>query len=342
MVAEQGVCASRGTDIFPPHSAPMELHPPRQRLAFTGQGGDLFAVLIVNWILTFITLGIYYPWAKARRLQFLYEHTELAAHPFHFHGTGREMFKGFIKALGLFLLIYAVFFGSMMTQEVGAMIFGYLFFLAAFIGLVPLVIHGSYRYRMSRSSWRGIHFGYRGHLKELYAICIRDGLLTLLTLGIYGAWFQMNLRNYVIGHVRFGNSQFSYQGDGLRFLLMNVKGYILSILTLGIYSFWWQRDLFAYYVNNVAWSFPDGRSIRFRSNATGGGFFGLIVVNVLLVFFTFGIGMAWAHVRTMRFVMNNIELEGDADLDAIVQTELEQKGAMADELGDLLDVGIFL
>jgi hypothetical protein len=40
--------------------------------------------------------------------------------------------------------------------------------------------------------------------------------------------------------------------------------------------------------------------------------------------------------------LNNIELVGDADLDAIVQTELEHKSAMADELGDLLDVDIFL
>ncbi len=320
----------------------MELLTPRKRFSFTGQGGDLFAVLIVNWLLTFITLGLYYPWAKARRLQYMYEHSELDSHPFHFHGTGKEMFKGFIKAVLLFVVIYAVFFGLLMTQELAAMIIGYLFFFVSFIGLIPLIIHGSYRYRMSRSSWRGIHFGYRGKLKELYAICIRDGLLTLITFGIYGAWFQMNLRNYVIGHIRFGNSQFEYKGDGLDFFLMNLKGYFLTLFTLGIYGFWWQRDIFNYYVNNLSWSFAEGRRIRFKSTATGGGFFELIVVNLLLVVFTFGIGLAWAHVRMMKFVLNNIEMVGDADLDAIVQTELEHKSAMADELGDLLDVDIFL
>jgi uncharacterized membrane protein YjgN (DUF898 family) len=152
-------------------------------------------------------------------------------------------------------VIYAVFFGLLMTQELAAMSSATSFSSAAFIGLIPLIIHGTYRYRMSRSSWRGIHFGYRGELKELYAICIRDGLLTLVTFGIYGSWFQMNLRNYVIGHVRFGSSQFAYKGDGLDFFLMNLKGYFLTLFTLGIYGFWWQKDIFNYYVNNLSWSF---------------------------------------------------------------------------------------
>lgn len=320
----------------------MELLTPRKRFSFTGQGGDLFAVLIVNWLLTFITLGLYYPWAKARRLQYMYEHSELDSHPFHFHGTGKEMFKGFIKAVLLFVVIYAVFFGLLMTQELAAMIIGYLFFFVSFIGLIPLIIHGSYRYRMSRSSWRGIHFGYRGKLKELYAICIRDGLLTLITFGIYGAWFQMNLRNYVIGHIRFGNSQFEYKGDGLDFFLMNLKGYFLTLFTLGIYGFWWQRDIFNYYVNNLSWQFPEGRRIQFSSTATGGGFFGLLVGNFFLVVLTLGIGLAWAHVRMMRYIMANVEMVGDADLDSVVQTEQEHASATADELGDIMDIGIFL
>ena len=240
----------------------MELLTPRKRLSFTGQGADLFAVLIVNWLLTLITLGIYYPWAKARRLQYYYEHTELDAHPFHFHGTGREMFIGFIKAVGLIALVYAVFFGLLRVKEVWAVVLGYALFFGAIIAITPLIIHGSYRYRMGRSSWRGIHFGYRGELKELYSICIRDGLLTLVTFGIYGAWFQMNLRNYVLGHVRYGNSSFQYKGDGTEFFLLNLKGYFLTLFTLGIYGFWWQRDIFNYYVNNLSWNFSEGRRLQ--------------------------------------------------------------------------------
>lgn len=316
----------------------MELVTPQKRLVFKGQGGDYFAVLIVNWLLTLVTLGLYYPWAKAKKLSWHYEHSELDGHPFHFHGTGNEMFKGFIKAVGLLVLIYGVFFFLTYKQQP---FLGLLFLFGSIIALLPLIIHGSFRYRMSRSSWRGIHFGYRGDLKELFTICLRDGALTLVTFGIYSAWLTMNIRNYVLGNVRYGSAQFRYKGDGTEYFMLNLKGYFLTVFTLGIYGFWWQKDQFEYYVNNLRWEFGEGKHIRFRSTATGGGFFELIVVNVLMIIFTLGIATAWAEVRTMRFVMDNILFEGDADLNAVVQTEMEHKDATADDLGDLMDIGIF-
>ena len=319
----------------------MFVNSPMKRLAFKGQGGDLFIVLLVNMLLTFITLGLYYPWAKARKLSWYYEHTELDGHPFHFHGKGEEMFKGFIKAIALLLLIYGTYAYGVYAKDVTITVIGLLVMVVGLLLFIPLVIHGSFRYRSSRSSWRGVHFGYHGKLNELYSMCLRDGLLTVITFGIYGAWFTINLRNYTLSNLRYGSSSFQYKGDGMDYFLMNLKGYFLTLFTLGIYGFWWQRDLFNYYVDNLSWNFQDGRKLQFKSTATGGGFFGLLVVNVLIVIFTLGIGFAWAEVRTMRFVLDNITLSGDADLNAVVQTEQEHKNAMADDLGDLMDIGVF-
>lgn len=317
----------------------MTLLVPEKRLAFTGKGGDLFSVLIVNWLLTIVTLGLYYPWAKARRLQYVFEHTELDHHPFHFHGNGKEMFKGFIKAIALIGGLYGLF---LLLVFLDMPLLGMLGLFAGIIVLIPLIIHGSYRYRMSRSSWRGIHFGYRGDLKELYRICVKGGLLTILTFGIYGSWFQMNLRNYVYGHVRYGSSRFQYKGDGGDYFVMNLVGYLLTVLTLGIYGAWWMRDRFRYHVDNMSWHFEDGRRMEFRCTASGGEILGLVIVNVLLLIFTLGLAYAWVEVRTLEFVMANITMVGDADLDKVVQTESENKNAFADDLGDLLDIGIFL
>jgi uncharacterized membrane protein YjgN (DUF898 family) len=38
-------------------------------LEFKGEGSAFFGILIVNWILTVLTLGFYYPWARAKQLQ---------------------------------------------------------------------------------------------------------------------------------------------------------------------------------------------------------------------------------------------------------------------------------
>lgn len=254
---------------------------PQHRLAFKGKGGDLFAVLIVNWLLTMVTLGLYYPWAKVRRLKYYYEHTELDGHPFHFHGTGREMFIGFIKAVGLLVLLYGAFFGLAMLQEAWASVLGFLVLFGGLLLLLPLIIHGTYRYRMSRSSWRGIHFGYRGDRNELYRICLRDGLLTLVTLGIYGSWFTINLRNYVMSHVRWGSSQFAYKGDGLSLFPDEPEGLLPHLVHSGHLRASAEKDLFHYYVDHLSWTFSDGRRLQFKGTSTGGGFFGLIITNVL-------------------------------------------------------------
>lgn len=308
------------------------------KLGFTGKGGDYFGIVIVNWILTIITLGLYYPWAKAKKLSYLYSTTSLNGDKFTFHGTGKEMFKGFIKAIGIIVLIYILLLSSL---YLGFQVIGIIVFYLALIAIIPLAIHGSYRYRMSRTSWRGIRFGYRGDRNELIKNFFKWIFLTLITVGIYGAWLTINLRNYVVSNIRFGSIEVKYEGDGFSYFSLNFKGYLLTIFTLGIYGFWWQKDLFNYYIDNLTFH-HEGKKIEVRSIATGGGFFKLIVVNLLIVIFTLGLGYAWVVVRTMDFVLKNIELSGDIDLDSIAQTEENYRDATGEDMSDFLDLGFVL
>jgi uncharacterized membrane protein YjgN (DUF898 family) len=76
-------------------------------------------------------------------------------------------------------------------------------FYAGIFTILPLAIHGSYRYRMSRISWRGIRFGYRGDRNELIQNFCKWIFFTIITIGIYGPWMAINLRKYLLGNVRF-------------------------------------------------------------------------------------------------------------------------------------------
>ncbi len=60
---------------------------PPEQLHFTGTGAGYFGIWIVNLLLTIVTLGIYSAWAKVRRLQYFYRHTEIAGSSFDFHGS---------------------------------------------------------------------------------------------------------------------------------------------------------------------------------------------------------------------------------------------------------------
>lgn len=308
------------------------------KLNYNGTGGDLFAIIVINWLLTIITLGIYYPWGKAKVLQYVYGSTTLNKDPFTFLGTGKEMFKGFIKAIGIFLVIYALL---LLFIYLEMPIVGILLFYIAFLVFIPLAIHGSYRYRMSRTSWRGIRFGYRGNREEFVKLFFKNILFTILTLGIYGSWMVINIRTYILSNIKFGNLKFKYVGDGGDYFILNLKGYFLTIFTLGIYSFWWQRDIFEYFVNNLRLENND-QKIKLRSTATGGDFFSLIFVNMLIIIFSLGLAYSWALTRTFVFMAEKIELEGDIDLDTIVQTEENYKDATGEDMNDMLDIDFII
>lgn len=303
------------------------------KLDFNGKGSDFFGIIIVNWLLTIITLGIYYPWAKAKQLQFIYSATSLNGDSFSFHGTGKEMFKGFIKAILIFGILYGVlfvfvylkmpFWGFYYSISDLLLFFQLLFMVLTVIECLVL---------LGEEFVLGIE-----EIEKNLCYCFKWIGLTIITFGIYGAWMAINMRNYLLGNVRFGDSEFEYDGDGGDYFMLNLKGYLLTIVTLGIYSFWWQKDLFEYYVDNLSLKKGNER-IRFTSTATGGDFFSLVVINILILIFTLGLGYAWIVTRTMKFVFNHVELDGNFNLDALMQTEENYKDATGEDLSDFLDL----
>lgn len=316
-------------------TSPSENH--KYKWQYVGTGMQYFEIAIINWVLTIITLGLYYPWAKARSLSHLYSKTELENTPFVFTGTGKEMFKGFIKALVVLILWYASFFAALHFRI--PLLFLGLYFLFIFF-LLPLAIHGSYRYRMSRSEWRGIRFGYIGNRKEFMGKFAGWLLLTIITFGFYGAWFTINLRNYLFSHVKFGNLNARYQGDGTDFFWLNLKGYFLTLITLGIYSFWWQRDLFHYYFDNLmVIDEENNRTLNFYAETTGWEFVKFIIVNILIVIFTLGLGTPFVLVRYLKFIAEHVSLTGNVDLNNLQQTGDDYNDATGDDMLDMLDLG---
>ena len=71
--------------------SPWALH--RLPIVFSGSGSEYFRIWIVNLLLMLVTLGIYYPWAKARRLRYFMGNTLIGGQPLGFHGDPKKMFK---------------------------------------------------------------------------------------------------------------------------------------------------------------------------------------------------------------------------------------------------------
>ena len=315
----------------------VEIQP--RTLLFKGSGADLFGILIVNILLMIVTLGFYYPWAKARKLRYLYAETELDGNRFTFHGTGKEIFWGFIKSVVLMIVLYGALIAGTITKNPFLMMVTPLLFIVAFLIIMPLAIHGSMRYRMSRTSWRGIHFGYRGERWVFVKKFIGGLFLSLITLYIYLAWFSVDIRKYLVSNIRFGNVEFKFSGTGGKLFLLNLKGIFLTIITFGIYSFWWMRDVMRFYVDNMS-IVKDNQEYAIKFTASAGGIFKLFILNYLLIIFTLGIAIPWVMVRNINFIYNHSSIDGNFDTSTIQQTEQEYKDAMGDDLVDMFDINI--
>ncbi|MFT4969495.1 MAG: uncharacterized membrane protein YjgN (DUF898 family) [Chitinophagales bacterium] len=288
--------------------------------SFHGEGGSLFGIYIKNIFLCLFTLGLYIPWAIVNITKYIYTNLEFKERRFDYTGTGKEIFKGFIKAI---LIIIGVALLVGLISSLGVDILTGLVMLALYLAYflaIPYVMHYAMKYDRANTTYAGIRFGYRGDLEEFIKLFLKGVLFTILSLGIYGAWFSVDLRKYISKNSRLGNAEFSFEGDGMEYFILNVKGLLLSSLTLGIYMFWWIKDLFNYTVENTKMHYQE-QAYSFNSEVSGGKLFGLFFTNMLLIVFTLGFGIAWADVRTYRFLCENCSLENDIDVESIEQTE---------------------
>src|SRR5690606_13026669 len=96
------------------------------QIDFKGDGLEYFKIMIVNWLLTVVTLGLYYPWARAKKLKYLYSHTEINDESFHFSGTGKEMFIGFVKIMAIYLVLSGIMYTSIYYNQPLIFLFAYL------------------------------------------------------------------------------------------------------------------------------------------------------------------------------------------------------------------------
>ncbi len=134
--------------------------PQRLPLRFSGSGSEYFRIWIVNLLLTLATLGLYYPWAKVRRLRYFHGNTLVGEHPFGFHAQPRKMLRGYLL-VALLLLLYSA-----------AGHFSSLAGLAAFVivaAVWPALLKSSMQFRLANTSWRGLRFRFRGTLAGAYA-----------------------------------------------------------------------------------------------------------------------------------------------------------------------------
>jgi len=131
----------------------------RLQIRFAGSGGEYFRIWIVNLLLTIVTLSLYYPWAKVRKLRYFYGNTVVDGQPLAFHGNPLKVLRGYLL-VGALLVAY----GIAGRRSPGAGLFAF----AMVAALWPALMKSTLQFRLANTSWRGLRMRFAGSLCGAY------------------------------------------------------------------------------------------------------------------------------------------------------------------------------
>ena len=264
-----------------------------KRFKFTGTGDALFGKFLLGMFLTIITLGIYLPWFVVNLSKFVYENTTLSGSEkgemrLEFRGIGGQLFNICLGGLFLTVVTLYIYYG---------------WFLANLIKF-------SYDNSVAKAS-DGTEYKlqFNGTGGELFGTILVGGLLTMITFGIYGPWFAVELMKLIAKRTviiengsQIGNTAFVATGGQLFGTVL--VGFLLTLITFGIYIPWFWVKMARFYAENTTITVNDVRHVG-AFDGKGGEFFVLNFVGGLLTMVTFGIYGAWFICKIWTFKINH-------------------------------------
>jgi uncharacterized membrane protein YjgN (DUF898 family) len=263
------------------------------RIKFTGTGGGLLVKFLVGMILSAITLGIYVPWFVVNLTKYIYEHTTLetpkGAVSLSFSGTGGQFFLMYIVGVILTMITLGIYIPWFITKFIRFFVdhstgtgqqgepyqlhyqgTGGGLFVTFIVGYILTVITlgiytpwfickvNAYLLGETRLMTGEVHLGelaFTGTGGNLFVTFLVGYLLTIITIGIYGAWFAVKLIRFNVQgtQIKIADQVWSgdFDGTGGQLLVLFLVGYILTFLTLGIYGAWFTCNLLRFHFDNT-------------------------------------------------------------------------------------------
>ncbi|MEG3618201.1 YjgN family protein [Magnetovibrio sp. PR-2] len=331
--------------------------------------GPMFKIVLTNFALTIVTLGIYRFWGKTRLRQYLWGHVEIMGDRLEYTGTGKELFFGFLFVFIVILLPFFLFISFIdvvyADNEVVRVTVSSVQTIVI-IFLVGAAWYRARRYRLTRTHWRGIYGNQSGSAVHYGLIAIGCYFLVGLTAGLIWPVCSVWLRSYEMNHTWIGDQQPEFQPQvsalygpflkawflgalsigGLFLLLFGMMfilplfasvlapiGYVGIILTVVGWFFWYRGKAYDHFVSSTRFINHD-----VTSAITGGGFMRLSVGNFLILLFSLGLASPFVYRRYLNYVENRVGLSGDGDFSDLLQSEIG-KPTRGEGLADAFDVG---
>jgi len=308
------------------------------RLVFSGTAGGLFPIVLINALLTLVTLGFYRFWARTRVRRYLWANLRLLDDPFEYTGRGRELLIGFIVVVFVILIPLAV-----LTQ--------WLFWLghegrledadtlSTGLGVISVFLFGvavyrARRYRLSRTRWRGIRLA-QGGSSLMYGLfyLVLSGL-NLVSLGWTVPMAQAELWSREIDNSWLGNARFRFDGTARAIYGRFALVWFTLLPSLGL--------SYAWYVSARMRHFAQATSLddfRFSFDVTGGEILRFWLANTALLLVTLGLATPFVQLRKVRFLARHLVVASAPEaLDHVLQSRA-QAPRLGEGLAEAFDIG---
>lgn len=316
----------------------------KQYFQYDGNAIDLLFIMFRNLVMTIFTLGIYRPWARTNSRRYLWSHVLFQGDRGAYSGTGAELFEGWLKLFGVFILfvigvnVLGWGLGLVLPSLVKDLVVA-AFTSALYLYIFSLAVYSGLRYRMTRTSWRQIRFGVerdKASASEFSRLYIKGFLYSIFTLGLYAPYFKNDTHKYLVDRSHIGTKFLRYSGEGSEYFRVYFTGFLLCIVTFGIYIPWFIRDTLEYRLQHTHMD-----EARFGIDVQGSELLVFALVGYLLTLLTAGIASPWILDWGYRLFINKIYIEGDVSTESIAQSSASAEGgALAEDVVDAYDLDL--
>lgn len=342
-------------------------------LEHAGPLKPLLGLSVRNALLNIVTLSFYRFWGKTEVRRRVWSMAQLNGEPLEYTGRGKELFFGFLIALGVILIPYIGIVALTLAAPTLSRLFSFVFYVG-FVYLLGFGQFTAFRYAATRTAWRGVRFAVAGKAGDYAARFLGFALLAGLTLGWHWPAARRKLYGDRWGALRFGDKRFAFNLNRAQKVRIYrpfamgwcaaITGYLGLIVAFSVVAPGLIRSGLATYHLAfllfpsvlivglaVAAAFMPYQAALLRSVAAGLSFEGvtfeleikardltaLIVVNFFIIVGTLGVLIPYTQARTVRFMINHLRPKGGTDLAAAAQSALAipKRG---EGLADLLDL----
>ena len=347
------------------------------RVVNASEIGAMLWIGLYTFLLNIVTLTIFRFWGRTHFRRRLWADTRIGGEPLEYTGRGLELFIGFIIAIfALMVPTIAAVFGAQLLLGPQAMVAVIIpIYLMLFV-IMGVAIFLARRYHLSRTTYRGIRFAQTGSAWGYGFAAFGYGVLTILTLGWFAPAAQIRLSRRLWSNAWYGGVRFKFEDTEaakkepvyLSFALAWVGGVLAyglwagALASMGVFASAGVaqpdvRQIGLIYLSLiplvlviaifVSWHFAvitrritkslslDG--VTFSSRLSTFDIIELTITNMLLIVFTFGVGVMAAQMRMWKRIANRMTLSGTIDFAAVEQSTIDAP-KQGEGLADGLDL----